>query len=174
MADYSAAPSIDRTDLRRAYRQEEEVCIAERLDQAAPAARVHAAAAGLAIDLIEGARGKKASGIDAFLQQYGLDTEEGIALMCLAEALLRVPDDETADLLIEDMDIFDLQEGIRETSNPQLISVYSNLKCGSENHLRSFFSQAQNLGAEYSPDYISMEEYNQIINSPRSSCQANN
>lgn len=102
MADYSAAPSIDRTDLRRAYRQEEEACIAERLDQAAPAARVHAAAAGLAIDLIEGARGKKASGIDAFLQQYGLDTEEGIALMCLAEALLRVPDAATADALIRD------------------------------------------------------------------------
>lgn len=102
MADYSAAPSIDRTDLRRAYRQEEEACIAERLDQAAPAARVHAAAAQLAIDLIEGARGKKASGIDAFLQQYGLDTEEGIALMCLAEALLRVPDAATADALIRD------------------------------------------------------------------------
>ncbi len=106
MADYSAPPSplsgIDRTDLRRAYRQDEEACIAERLEQAAPAARVHDAAARLAIDLIEGARAKKASGIDAFLQQYGLDTEEGIALMCLAEALLRVPDAATADALIKD------------------------------------------------------------------------
>lgn len=102
MADYSPARSIDRTDLRRAYRQDEEACIAERLEQAAPAARVHDAAARLAIDLIEGARAKKASGIDAFLQQYGLDTEEGIALMCLAEALLRVPDAATADALIKD------------------------------------------------------------------------
>jgi RHH-type proline utilization regulon transcriptional repressor/proline dehydrogenase/delta 1-pyrroline-5-carboxylate dehydrogenase len=102
MADESAAPSIDRADLRRAYRQEEEACIAERLEQAAPAARVHAQAAALAVDLIEGARGKKASGIDAFLQQYGLDTDEGIALMCLAEALLRVPDAATADALIRD------------------------------------------------------------------------
>ncbi|WP_086739766.1 bifunctional proline dehydrogenase/L-glutamate gamma-semialdehyde dehydrogenase PutA [Erythrobacter colymbi] len=102
MADYTAAPAIDRTDLRRAYRQDEEACIAERLEQAAPAARVHEAAARLAIDLIEGARAKKASGIDAFLQQYGLDTEEGIALMCLAEALLRVPDAATADALIKD------------------------------------------------------------------------
>jgi RHH-type transcriptional regulator, proline utilization regulon repressor / proline dehydrogenase / delta 1-pyrroline-5-carboxylate dehydrogenase len=102
MADDSAAPSIDRADLRRAYRQEEEACIAERLEQAAPAARVHAQAAALAVDLIEGARGKKASGIDAFLQQYGLDTDEGIALMCLAEALLRVPDAATADALIRD------------------------------------------------------------------------
>ena len=102
MADNSASPSIDRADLRHAYRQEEEACIAERLEQAAPAARVHVEAAALAVDLIEGARGKKASGIDAFLQQYGLDTDEGIALMCLAEALLRVPDAATADALIRD------------------------------------------------------------------------
>lgn len=41
-------------------------------------------------------------GIDAFLQEYSLDTEEGIILMCLAEALLRIPDSETADALIKD------------------------------------------------------------------------
>lgn len=102
MADAATPTAIDRTDLRRAYRQEEEAAIAERLEQAAPAARVHEQASRLAIALIEGARGKKASGIDAFLQQYGLDTEEGIALMCLAEALLRVPDAATADALIKD------------------------------------------------------------------------
>ncbi|QLE86850.1 bifunctional proline dehydrogenase/L-glutamate gamma-semialdehyde dehydrogenase PutA [Shewanella sp. Scap07] len=41
-------------------------------------------------------------GIDAFLQQYSLETQEGIILMCLAEALLRIPDSATADALIED------------------------------------------------------------------------
>lgn len=41
-------------------------------------------------------------GIDAFLQQYNLSTQEGIVLMCLAEALLRIPDTYTADALIED------------------------------------------------------------------------
>ncbi|USD37027.1 bifunctional proline dehydrogenase/L-glutamate gamma-semialdehyde dehydrogenase PutA [Ferrimonas sp. SCSIO 43195] len=41
-------------------------------------------------------------GIDAFLQEYSLDTQEGIILMCLAEALLRIPDAATADALIED------------------------------------------------------------------------
>ncbi|WP_445945961.1 bifunctional proline dehydrogenase/L-glutamate gamma-semialdehyde dehydrogenase PutA [Shewanella sp.] len=41
-------------------------------------------------------------GVDAFLQQYSLETHEGIILMCLAEALLRIPDAETADALIED------------------------------------------------------------------------
>lgn len=93
---------LDRTALRRAYRVDEDACVTERLEQAASARKVSAAAAELAINLIEGARAHKASGIDAFLQQYGLDTDEGIALMCLAEALLRVPDDETADALIRD------------------------------------------------------------------------
>jgi len=41
-------------------------------------------------------------GIDAFLQQYSLETQEGIILMCLAEALLRIPDAATADALIDD------------------------------------------------------------------------
>ncbi|TCI04889.1 bifunctional proline dehydrogenase/L-glutamate gamma-semialdehyde dehydrogenase PutA [Corallincola luteus] len=41
-------------------------------------------------------------GLDAFLQQYSLDTQEGIILMCLAEALLRIPDGATADALIKD------------------------------------------------------------------------
>ncbi len=40
--------------------------------------------------------------IDALLQEYSLDTKEGILLMCLAEALLRIPDTPTADALIED------------------------------------------------------------------------
>ncbi len=40
--------------------------------------------------------------LDAFMQEFGLSNQEGIALMCLAEALLRVPDTETADELIAD------------------------------------------------------------------------
>ncbi len=93
---------LDRSQFRLAYRQEEDACVAERLKQAAPASALHSEAAALAERLIEGARRRKASGIDAFLHQFGLDTEEGIALMCLAEALLRVPDSETADMLIKD------------------------------------------------------------------------
>lgn len=67
MADFAAAPTapvpgIDRTDLRRAYAQDEEACIAERLEQAAPAARVHENAARLAIDLIEALAGRRRAG----------------------------------------------------------------------------------------------------------------
>jgi len=41
-------------------------------------------------------------GMDAFLQQYDLSSEEGVLLMCIAEALLRIPDADTADELIAD------------------------------------------------------------------------
>jgi RHH-type proline utilization regulon transcriptional repressor/proline dehydrogenase/delta 1-pyrroline-5-carboxylate dehydrogenase len=118
MTSFDSAPTIDRSELRRAYRAEEETCIAERIEQAGPARKVAGSAADLAVQLIEGARAKKASGIDAFLQQFGLDTEEGIALMCLAEALLRVPDAGTADALIKDkIGTIDWSEHLGESSS---------------------------------------------------------
>jgi RHH-type proline utilization regulon transcriptional repressor/proline dehydrogenase/delta 1-pyrroline-5-carboxylate dehydrogenase len=42
----------------------------------------------------------KHGGVDAFMHEYGLTSEEGVILMCLAEALLRIPDKDTADALI--------------------------------------------------------------------------
>src|SRR5688500_18306820 len=93
---------IDRSALRAAYRLEEGACIEERLRQAAAASAIHSEAAARAPRQMEGALARKAGGLDAFLATYGLGTEEGIALMCLAEALLRVPDTETADALIHD------------------------------------------------------------------------
>ncbi|MES2906563.1 MAG: bifunctional proline dehydrogenase/L-glutamate gamma-semialdehyde dehydrogenase PutA [Pseudomonadota bacterium] len=56
----------------------------------------------LAIQLVEGARQKEEGGIDAFMSEYGLSTDEGVVLMCLAEALLRIPDSSTADAFIAD------------------------------------------------------------------------
>lgn len=62
-------------------------------------ARICARAAALVRDI----RGHSAPGLmEVFLAEYGLSTDEGVALMCLAEALLRVPDAETIDALIED------------------------------------------------------------------------
>jgi len=47
-------------------------------------------------------KGPSRGGIDAFLHEYKLSTPEGVALMCLAEALLRIPDNDTIDRLIRD------------------------------------------------------------------------
>ena len=57
-----------------------------------------------AVQLVEAVRRNKAreGGLDAFLQQYDLSSEEGVLLMCIAEALLRIPDADTADRLIAD------------------------------------------------------------------------
>ena len=58
----------------------------------------------LARRLVEAVRrGRRQSGgIDEFMQEYALSSEEGVVLMCLAEALLRIPDAATADKLIAD------------------------------------------------------------------------
>ena len=56
-----------------------------------------------AAGLVRRLRGETNPGLmEAFLAEYGLSTEEGLALMCLAEALLRVPDPHTIDALIRD------------------------------------------------------------------------
>ena len=56
-----------------------------------------------AVRLVETIRsGDKPGLMEVFLAEYGLSTDEGVALMCLAEALLRVPDSHTIDALIED------------------------------------------------------------------------
>ncbi|MDQ0390746.1 bifunctional proline dehydrogenase/L-glutamate gamma-semialdehyde dehydrogenase PutA [Labrys monachus] len=69
------------------------------IDQAGEA-RIDAAATRL-IEAIRASAGS-IGGIEDFLREYSLSTKEGLALMILAEALLRVPDKETADALIED------------------------------------------------------------------------
>jgi len=59
-------------------------------------------AVAVASGFVEGARARRDERpfLDAFLQEFGLSNQEGIALMCIAEALLRIPDDATADKLI--------------------------------------------------------------------------
>ena len=109
---------LDRSKLRGAYRMEEEACVEERIAQARAATRAHDEASAFAQRLVTDARARKASGLDAFLHQFGLDTEEGIALMCLAEALLRVPDHDTADALIRDkLGDIDWSEHLGESSS---------------------------------------------------------
>ena len=57
-----------------------------------------------ATKIVEAVRSKRLAtmGLDAFFIQYDLSSAEGIALMCLAEAMLRVPDNSNIDTLIKD------------------------------------------------------------------------
>ncbi len=96
-------PSLSRAALRTAYRVDEERVVAERLAQAqlteTQLAEAHALAVRLALSVRD--QGSKA-GVDAFMHAFDLSSDEGVALMCLAEALLRVPDAATRDRLIAD------------------------------------------------------------------------
>ncbi len=98
----AATAPVDRSELRRAYRPDEEALVEERLDQARLDAGALGEATATARALVKQVRAHKPSGIDAFLHAYDLGSDEGIAMMCLAEALLRIPDAHTADELIAD------------------------------------------------------------------------
>jgi hypothetical protein len=68
---------------------------------------------------------------------------------------------------IEDMDIYDLQEILSETNKPDIIKVCENLMKGSRNHLRAFVGQIELLGETYAPQYLTQEEVDAIVDSPR-------
>ncbi len=68
---------------------------------------------------------------------------------------------------IEDLDIKDLQEFLTQTDNDDIIYVYENLLSGSRNHLRSFTYLLSLNGETYETQFISPEELEAIITSPR-------
>ena len=86
------------------YAAPDEGIAAGLLAQAPRAAAAEARIDARATRLVEAIRAKSGGlgGIEDFLREYSLSTREGLALMVLAEALLRVPDAATADRLIED------------------------------------------------------------------------
>lgn len=94
--------SADRAALRGDYRRDEGQVVGERIGQARLNAVELGEARATARALVKGVRSQKPSGVDAFLHAYDLGSDEGIAMMCLAEALLRIPDAHTADELIAD------------------------------------------------------------------------
>jgi RHH-type proline utilization regulon transcriptional repressor/proline dehydrogenase/delta 1-pyrroline-5-carboxylate dehydrogenase len=100
MADATATA---RKDIRRLLRASEPEVLAPLLEAAAldadSRARVETRALLMLAELRE-AQGK--GWVNRFLQEYRLNTQEGVALLSLAEAFLRVPDPETADSLIAD------------------------------------------------------------------------
>lgn len=99
--------SLDRSvaqAINRHYLADEEQLVAHLVDRARLSEAMRARVTERARKLVQGVREHRVakSGLDAFLRQYDLSTQEGVILMCLAEALLRIPDDDTADRLIAD------------------------------------------------------------------------
>ncbi len=103
MAQEVQPQTVLRAAITAAYRRPEAECVPALVAQAElppeVRARVQETARKLALKL----RSKRTRGIvETLLQEYALSSQEGIALMCLAEALLRIPDTATRDALIRD------------------------------------------------------------------------
>ena len=71
---------------------------------------------------------------------------------------------------IEDLDIVDLQTNISNTTNTNVISVFEKSQCGSRNHLKSFVFAIESSNDTYIPQFLSDEDYNNIINSSHEKC----
>jgi len=103
-----AAPRPARTPQRAAITElwlaDETVAVNRLLAIAGLPAERAQAAVKQAAGWVTRVRGLKEtqSALDAFMREYDLSSEEGVLLMCLAEALLRIPDDDTAEKLIAD------------------------------------------------------------------------
>ena len=97
-----------QTSLRQAvtdaYRRDETEAVQDMLQRAQMSDEERQAADALARRLVTQVRASrtKASGVDALMHEFSLSSEEGVALMCLAEALLRIPDKATRNKLIAD------------------------------------------------------------------------
>ena len=117
--------------------------------------------------------------VGALLETYGLDDPvaqtkdaRGVFadpdLQALYEQLVSKGSTSLVDALtvgatIEDLDIKDLNEAMARTSHDDIRQVYENLKMGSENHMRAFVSNLRAQGADYTPQYITEAEFQQIL-----------
>jgi len=102
---FSTSPeplSPARSAICTAYLADETATVLGLIREAAFTPKQRARIRRNATQLIESVRSQPLSGLDGLLQEYDLSSQEGVALMCIAEALLRIPDGSTADRLIRD------------------------------------------------------------------------
>ncbi len=92
-----------RLNIARAWFADEEETARSLIALATPSPAHDDKIQEIARSLVAAVRaGRRAGGIDAFMHEFELSSREGVVLMCLAEALLRIPDATTADLLIQE------------------------------------------------------------------------
>jgi RHH-type proline utilization regulon transcriptional repressor/proline dehydrogenase/delta 1-pyrroline-5-carboxylate dehydrogenase len=99
-----AGASAARARITAAWLRDETEAVNDLLTQATLPPTEREQVIDLAADLVTRvrARAKDQSAVESFMRQYDLSSEEGVLLMCVAEALLRIPDKVTADKLIRD------------------------------------------------------------------------
>ena len=99
-----APPIGPRAAITAAWVRDETAHVHSLVEQARLPEAERTAVQAVAADLVTRvrARAQDQDAIEAFMRQYDLGSEEGVLLMCVAEALLRIPDEETTDKLIRD------------------------------------------------------------------------
>ena len=102
--DLSGSPGALRAAITRHWLADETTRVSALLDDARLPPDDTAAVAATAADLVRRVRlrARDQGVVESFMRQYDLGSEEGVLLMCVAEALLRIPDHDTADALIRD------------------------------------------------------------------------
>ena len=106
-AEHILPQSVLRASITAAYRRPEEEVVPVLLEQARLSKEMADGSQKLALKIAEKLRNQKSAGgrqglVQGLLQEFSLSSQEGVALMCLAEALLRIPDKGTRDALIRD------------------------------------------------------------------------
>ena len=103
-SELPAAPDAARARLTAAYSRDETEAVNELIAQAELPPAERDLVLARATELVARVRAKKheQTAVESFMREYDLSSEEGVLLMCVAEALLRIPDKETADKLISD------------------------------------------------------------------------
>jgi len=106
-ADGVDAPSVLRSKITAAYRRAEPEALPPLVNDARQEPEAARNVQALAHQIAQRLRNRKSAGgraglVQGLLQEYALSSQEGVALMCLAEALLRIPDAATRDALIRD------------------------------------------------------------------------
>ncbi|MBW2463248.1 MAG: DUF2202 domain-containing protein [Deltaproteobacteria bacterium] len=71
---------------------------------------------------------------------------------------------------IEDLDIRDIEEMLTRTEDPEILQSYRLLLCGSGNHMRAFSGLLEGRGESYTPQYISAEHYQEILDGEHERC----
>jgi len=71
---------------------------------------------------------------------------------------------------IEDLDISDIKSFYKNTTKADIIQVYDMLTCGSRNHLRGFTGQLKTLNSIYSPQFLTVNEYQTILSGSHEHC----
>lgn len=89
----------------------------------------------------------------------------------IAQGNTSLADALTVGVTIEDVDIHDLANAIDVTSQADIINMYEMLACGSRNHMRGFSSQLNAQGETYTPQFITQEQFDEIIDGVHEQCK---